>query len=175
MNKKQRHIFWPVFLLLCLLTVALSASITYWRHTVPLSQCSEVYRQYRDMPGIQASFVKDKQINDTLFLDMTLFEAEDSAAFANLLRTIGKSDEFIYDMTVLREQYITRKNANEIRFSGSCLRGHPEQQADSDLSKNEILSIFPVRRCIVVFNTQSELDLQTVMDKSYFDEININK
>lgn len=165
---------WLITFLLAPLLMVVVALAVYSCRTVPLGQCSEVYRQYRDIPGIQASFIKDKQINDTLFLDMTLLEAEDSAAFATLLRAMGESDEFINDMAVLREQYVTRKNANEIRFSGSCLRGHPEQPADSDYAKNEVLSIFPVWRCIAVFHTRSKQELKTVLDKSFFGEININ-
>ena len=165
---------WLITLLLTPLLLAAVALVVYRCHTVPLSQCSEVYRRYCDVPGIQASFVKDKQINDTLRLDMTLLEAQDSASFANLLQAMGKSDELINDLAVLRELYIARKDAKEIRFSGSFLRGHPEQRADLDPDKNELLSIFPVRMCIVVFHTHSEQELKTVMDKSFYDEIHIN-
>ena len=161
-------------LVLTPLLLAVVCLAVYRCHTVPLSQCSEVYRRYHDLPGIQASFIKDKQINDTLRVDMTLFEAEDSTSFASLLRAMGESDEFINDMAMLRRQYITREDANGIRFSGSCLRGHPEEKAYSDRAKSEVISIFPVRLCIVVFHTQSEPELETVLHKSYFDEIHID-
>ena len=86
MRESRKQVRRGVFLGLCLVAATVPAAIVYWRHTVPLSQCSEVYRRYRDLPGVQASFIHDKQINDTLSLDMTLFVAYDSLAFVNLLK-----------------------------------------------------------------------------------------
>ena len=73
--------YWIVVTAIGLAAAVVTMAVIRAQHTVPLSQCSEVYRQYRDMPGIQASFIKDKQINDTLAVDITLLEAEDSAGW----------------------------------------------------------------------------------------------
>ena len=166
MTRHQRHIFWLLFPLLCLLTVGVSAAITYWRHTVPLAETSEVYRQYRHLPGVRAAFIRQMPINDTLRLDMTLLEAEDSAAFADLLRAMGKSEEFIKELMYFQDKENTR-------FSNACLRGNPGTVGDTDMTKNEVISFFPGRKTVAVFHTLSEKDGNVVLNKSYFKEINV--
>ena len=41
---------------------------------VPLDECSELYLHYAGQPGINASFVKDFRINDSLSVCATLLE-----------------------------------------------------------------------------------------------------
>ena len=165
---------WLITLLLAPLLLAVVALAVYRCHTVPLSQCSEVYRQYRDMPGIQASFVKDKQINDTLFLDMTLFEAEDSAAFANLLRAFGHGEEYIRDMATLREMFAGKADALKASFTGYCLRGRPSVEGAADPAENEVISYFPVALCVAIYHTHSGDEIHAVLRKGYWGEINIH-
>jgi hypothetical protein len=173
MKRKQRHLFWLFFSLLCLLTVAGAALLTYWRHTVPLSQTSEVYRRYRDFPGVDAAFIRQMPINDTLRVDMTLLQARDSLAFANLLRDIGKSEEFIRDMATLKALY-EKMGKDDIRFSGDCPKDQPGSKSDPDPANNEAVSFFPVRLIVAVFHTHSEMELNTVFYKSVYCEINID-
>lgn len=174
MTRHQRHIFWLLFPLLCLLTVGVSAAITYWRHTVPLAETSEVYRQYRHLPGVRAAFIRQMPINDTLRLDMTLLEAEDSAAFADLLRAMGKSEEYINDLGKMMKLYSKAENGYNVRFSGRCLRGSPSAPPDEDQTKNEVVSFFPVRKCVAVFHTSNETEIKTVLHLSYTDEIKVD-
>ncbi len=174
----NRHPFirWILLtLLLCLLSSALTVAVIYWRHTVPLSETSEVYRQYRHQPGVRAAFIRQMPINDTLRLDMTLLEAEDSAAFADLLRAMGKSEEKIDEMMLMRRIYGKRENGHEIRFTGDCVRGAPGVPGGPDPNNNEIVSYFPVRMCVAVIHTHTEQEIELVFHKSLFNEINIDK
>ena len=86
---------WLLFALLCLVAVAASVAIVYWQHTVPLSECSEVYRQYYKTPGIRAAYIQDMTVDDTIHFDMTLLEARDSATYVWLLRDMGRDEEQI--------------------------------------------------------------------------------
>ena len=166
MTRHQRHIFWLLFPLLCLLTVGVSAAITYWRHTVPLAETSEVYRQYRHLPGVRAAFIRQMPINDTLRLDMTLLEAEDSAAFADLLRAMGEREEFIHDMATLREFHINQENGYNIRYTGNW-------KSPSGIEQE--VSFFPVRRCVAVFHTISEKEMDVVFKRNFHNEFDIDK
>ena len=64
-------------------------SVALWRHNhprmLPLSQCSEVFQRYHDTPGIQADFIKNFHINDTITVDVTLLTATDTAAWDRLM------------------------------------------------------------------------------------------
>ena len=79
--KKQRIIT----LLVCLLIVGSGAGVLLWPRTVPLAQCSEVYRLYVNNPSIRASFIKDFRINDSVSVDVTLLEAVDSNGWNTLV------------------------------------------------------------------------------------------
>ena len=166
---------WTITLLLTPLLLAVVALAVYRCHTVPLSQCSEVYRRYHDTPGIRASFIKDKQINDTLRLDMTLFEADDSASFAALLRVMGNREEFIRDMATLRDMFKDKEDANRASFTGDCLRGQPGVQGTDDPTENEVVSYFPVMMWVAVFHTHTEEEFMAVLRKGYFGRIDMKQ
>lgn len=167
MRESRKLVRRGVFLGLCLVAATVPAAIVYWRHTVPLSQCSEVYRRFRDLPGVQASFIHDKQINDTLFLDMTLFVADDSLAFVNMLRAMGKGEEYIKDLMSL-------KVSTNTSFSQDCLRGAPEKPRDENPANNEVISYFPTGLAVAVFHTHTEEEVEVTVHKCYFAEIDIH-
>jgi hypothetical protein len=152
---------WGLFLLLCLLASTMPALIVYCNHTVPLEECSEVYRRYRDTPGLQASFIQKKQINDTLCLDMTLLVADDSSAFVQLLKTFGKSEEFIADLmsSILDE---------DIRFVGRVPRGQPELPRDPDDSKNDVMAVFPGRKMVAFFHIIDSNEINSVFLSNFY-------
>lgn len=79
--KKQ----WIITVLVCLLIVGGGAGVLLWPRTVPLGQCSEVYKTYANNPGIKASFIKDFRINDSVTVDVTLLEAVDSNGWNTLV------------------------------------------------------------------------------------------
>ena len=173
--RRRRWLYWIVVVLIGLLLSAITSAVIYWRHTVPLAETSEVYRQYRHLPGVRAAFIRQMPINDTLRLDMTLLEAKDSTAFADLLRAMGKSEEYIRDMATLRTMYEKTDNGYNVRHSRRCLRGHPADPPDSDPKNNEVVSFFSVRMCIAVFHTHTQQEIQTVLYKSFHNDIDIDK
>lgn len=93
-----------VWLLLCGLAVAAAFALKQCHRTLPESQCSEVYRRYAHVPGVEAAFVKGFPINDTLGVDVTLLRATDSAGWdfmidafglpTEVLETVKESSEF---------------------------------------------------------------------------------
>lgn len=158
---------WTITLLLTPLLLAVVALAVYRCHTVPLSQCSEVYRRYHDTPGIRASFIRDMPVNDTLRLDVTLLEAVDSASFANLLKDWGKSDEYIHDIMT----HYFDKNTRYIKLHP---KGHPELPKSKIKTENEIVATFPVIRTILVFHTQTEQAIDQIVYSNLQEEIRIS-
>ena len=79
--KKQ----WNITVLVYLLIVGGGAGVLLWPRTVPLGQCSEVYKTYANNPSIKASFIKDFRINDSVTVDVTLLEAVDSNGWNTLV------------------------------------------------------------------------------------------
>ena len=166
--RRRRWIYWIVVVLIGLLLSAITSAVIYWRHTVPLSECSEVYRQYRHQPGVRAAFIRQMPINDTLRLDMTLLEAEDSAAFAALLIKMGESEEYINDIM----SSIVNENT---RFIRRIRIGHPELPRSTDNKDNELMATFPAKKIVAIIHTKEHTELYDAMIANLREEFNVKK
>lgn len=152
---RWRRIYWLIVVLTGIAAALVTLVVILAPRTVPLSQCSEVYRRYCDVPGIQASFIKNKQINDTLRLDMTLLEAQDSANYVWLLKDLEYSDELI-------EFYMSVGFLDEdSRFTGKY--------------NNSIIVDFPQRKTVVFFDTDNEMDKRTILRENFKESLKINQ
>ena len=157
---------WIIIFLVTVLSLTAVSLTVYWRHTVPFNQCSEVYQRYSRFPGVEAAFIRDKQINDTLSLDMTLFVAKDSNAFVGLLNEWGKSDEFITDIMIS----IVDENT---RFFGKIPKGHPELPKAPVMNDNEVIAYFPARKTVAFFHTETESQIDAILMANIFKTFNL--
>lgn len=70
------------------LMVLLGVGCCVWCHfhprQLPLDQCSDLYRQYHHADGINASYLKDFPLDDTLTVPVTILQATDSAGWVRL-------------------------------------------------------------------------------------------
>ena len=71
--------------IIILAMVLLALAVRLWPRTVPYTQCSDLYKRYAAVDDIDATFIKGYQVNDTLFVDVTLLQAKDSAGWERLL------------------------------------------------------------------------------------------
>lgn len=139
----SRRRYWILPMAVGLVAALLTVIVIRSPRTVPLAETSEVYRQYRHLPGVRAAFIRQMPINDTMRLDMTLLEAEDSAAFADLLIKMGKSEEFVqYIMSIEQEE--------EDRFTGKD-------------EQNNIVVVFPNKKTVVVMGEKEESRQKEIM------------
>ncbi|MBP5388317.1 MAG: hypothetical protein J6Y97_13145 [Prevotella sp.] len=76
MRPKPKQFLLPTIIFLAIVLVALAVRL--WPRTVPFDQCSDLYKQYVAVEGINATYIKDYKVNDTVFVDVTLLEATDS-------------------------------------------------------------------------------------------------
>ena len=75
-----------------------------WYWFFPSHEVSEYYTRYAGTDGINAAFVKDYRINDTLLLDVTVLEVTDSAVWEQTCAELGLlTTEYI--MTQIPEEY----------------------------------------------------------------------
>lgn len=88
---------WPITILVCLLILGGGGLILGWPRTVPFSQCSDVYKRYAKMDGVDATFIKDYKVNDTVFVDVTLLEAKTDSAW-----TVLQTD---FNVPIIPEEY----------------------------------------------------------------------
>ena len=138
------------------LIVLAVASVALWRHNhprqLPVSQCSDVYRQYHNVEGIEASYIQDFALNDSTTVAVTVLKATDSVA-RNLL---------ISDFKISSINLGTPADA----FStGSRLfpKGHPDQIADSILTNNELLVHYRQDKVLYIFHFESEAQFDAII------------
>lgn len=72
-----------------LLALVLIGGLAIWRYmprALSYDECSTVYRHYADMQleGVRVTYIKDKIINDSLRLPVTLIEAETNRGWEQL-------------------------------------------------------------------------------------------
>jgi hypothetical protein len=151
---------WTITLLLLPVVVLSVLLLTRSLHTVPPDKCSDVYRQYKDTPGIKASFIKDYPINDTTTIDVTTLEASSDAGWESLKKTFNIIDyppevlPFVDTMVV--EYYFATKD--------DYSRG-----MDSVRLNNDFIAVSRFMKKVTVFNIKEEKQIVAIL--SY----NINK
>lgn len=67
------------------------AAFTLWKRWYwffPSYSVSELYTKYAGTEGLDVAFVKDYRVNDTVFVDVTMLEARDTAIWNRLLKAI---------------------------------------------------------------------------------------
>ena len=148
-----------VWLLLCGLAVAAAFALKQCHRTLPESQCSEVYRRYAHVPGVEAAFVKGFPINDTLGVDVTLLRATDSAGWAFMIDAFGLPTEVLETVKESSEFNIwvwrSPKNEPEKRIILSS------QNKDSIL---EIVVISFAEHQIGIFHSGSKEEEDAIMN-----------
>ncbi len=87
MRPKPKQFLLPAIIFLAIVLVALAVRL--WPRTVPFDQCSDLYKQYANVEGIDATFIKDYKVNDTVFVDVTLLETKDTALWDSLCKDFG--------------------------------------------------------------------------------------
>ncbi len=80
---------WLVTVLILLLGAGTGVLLKRCPRTVPLEECSELYRHYAGTEGIAASFIQRYRLNDSVRIDVTLLQADDSAGWSLLAADFG--------------------------------------------------------------------------------------
>ena len=140
-----------VMVLPLLIVVGCVFAVRYLSGVVPYWQCSEVYRRYAHVEGVEAAFVKGFPINDTLGVDVTLIRATDSAGWDYLMKVFHISAGMVEEAeeNPLANIWMSQslKDTPETRYipsdSISC--------ADSDI---EIIAKAMNEREICIFHTR---------------------
>ena len=80
---------WLITILVCLLIIVGGGAVVLCPRIVLPSQCSEVYKRYSKADGIDATFIKDYRVNDTLCINATLLEATDTSAWNMIAKDLN--------------------------------------------------------------------------------------
>ncbi|MCR4815772.1 MAG: hypothetical protein K5842_01120 [Bacteroidales bacterium] len=154
---KPKQLILPAIIFLAIVLVALAVRL--WPRIVPFDLCSDVYKQYANVEGIDATFIKDYKVNDTVFVDVTLLEATDSVSWTTL-----KKDFEVPDPSPDFQQFIDSgedliyvKLIPKTTASDTILNPYP----------NDVLAISPLNRTLTIFHIKNTEELNAVRHYNY--------
>ena len=157
--KKYGHITYIVFILI----VLGGCFVVCTNRTVPFDQCSDLYRKYAPMDGVEATFIKDYQVNDTLFRDVTVLKATDSAGW-NIL----KRDFNIPEALLLKLPYKSRhQDGEELPVAKQISKKDPSKQVMGNPAENDMAIYLLESRTITVFHTKTARDHRAIISHTY--------
>ena len=123
--------FWLISAILAVIEVLLLVAFYQWKYIFPSNEVSDLYRHYADVENIDATFIKDFKVNDSVFIDVTLLEAKDSAGWVILKRDfsvpeldiecqsyIDKGEDLIFSQPIPRANCFATDSSNSSNLTG---------------------------------------------------------
>lgn len=147
---------WTITLLAIPVAVLVAMLLTYRHHTVPLEQCSDLYRRYAADEHLNVAFLQGFRINDTLRLDVTTLQARDSAGWILL-----KEDFNIPELPELFRRKIERgEDKVSVRRAP---RNAPNMPIDTtNYNNNVVVAISRLHQTVSIFHTKTESEQDAV-------------
>lgn len=130
--------------------------VLLWPRTVPLEQCSEIYQKYVNEENVRVSFIKGFRVNDSVFVDVTLLEATDSAGWSIL-----KKDFEVPALPLELQQLID--NGEDLIFTKSI----PKSEIDALGVPNDLLAISHLTYTLTVFHIGNATEKHAIMRQNY--------
>ena len=151
----------------CFAVLVMAVVVIRYPRTVPLDECSEVYKRYKDVEGVRATYVKDYRVNDTLTFGVTLLEATTDSGWAKLVSKFNVPMEMVE---------LAKSNPDIDIWVGQALKDRPEVLCDvSELNEEEaqeleIMTISMQMHTICIFHTCNKQE----MDAIFYEKIPAN-
>lgn len=150
MNKRTR-----LFTIVAVAVLGGTLACRLWPRTVPLEECSEIYRAYKDTPGVDATFIRDFRVDDTVSVDVTLLQATDSAGWEMLLSNVRMTKD-------TEEHFKILKNKKAVS-SQSFPKGHLGLPPDPVFINNDLLTIDWAEQELAIFHITERKQLEAII------------
>ncbi len=138
---------WLITILLCLLLLMCGGAVIGLLQVVPSSQCSNVYRKYAEVDGIDATFIKDYRIcspySDPFCLDVTVLRAETDSCWNILFNDFNIGS---------RTDGALHTDSNTFDFWYAPPDRY-DQPMDSTLEDNDFIAVSRHKKTITIFHT----------------------
>ena len=150
-NKKR---FWLIIAILALVEALVCYIAIQWKYIFTSNEVSEIYARYEKVEGIDVSFVKDYKVNDTVFVDVTILEANDSASWVSL-----KNDFEVPNPSPDFQQFID--NGEDLIYV-KIIPKSTTRDTILDSYSNNLLAISHLNRTLTVFHVKNKTELHVV-------------
>lgn len=155
---------WIITIAVCLLLTSVVVVAVLLPRTVPIAECSDVYRRYAGRDDVAAGYIRDYRVNDTVSVDVTVLEAVTDSGWAAMC-----SDFHIIPMT--QEMLdLVGPNTVEVRYAPKDDYAQPMDTAD--MINNDVLAVHWMDSTIYIFSIEHERQFKAVFHNQYNESIN---
>ena len=152
MNSKRTY--FKVLTLVLLLAAAVPPLVIWWPRITPFHKVSDLYHRFEDNEHVDASFVKDFKVNDSVTVDVTVLKAMDDSGWALIRQNIR--------ILPLTEELL--EIIGDEQYSEFCLLPKKDYslRMDSVLLNNDVVAIRHFDSMVSVFHIETEVQLHDV-------------
>ena len=152
-----------IFALVVVTAILVGLAVRYVPSVVPYWQCSEVYKRYKDVEGIKASYVKNYPLNDTLTVGVTLLEATTDSGWAVLQEDFG--------VPVIPKEFEELFYGDSNRVSVKGYHKCVPICSNGDTLADDLIAISLFKHTIAYFEVQDSGQLKAILYKQCDDNI----
>lgn len=153
---------WLITILVCLLILGGGGAVLLLPQVVPFNQCSDVYKRYAKMDGVDATFIKDYKVNDTVFVDVTLLVATTDSAWLLIQRD--------FNLEIPPQEMIGFLGHNFVEVWAAPKRDY-SLPMDSVLLNNDLLAVSWSERRISVFSIETMQQMHSLKRNQFKESI----
>ncbi|MBQ3788279.1 MAG: hypothetical protein II849_05735 [Bacteroidales bacterium] len=155
---------WLITILICLLLLCGGGAVLLLPQVVPFDQCSDVYKRYADMDGVDATFIKDYKVNDSIRVNVTLLQATDSVSWNIIAKDLN-----VPPPPEIPDEYkglFLQSNS----FGYFIVKNKPNEDKQMHNKRKDICTFSREKMTICIFHTCDETQIDAILDNS-IDEI----
>lgn len=155
---------WLITIIICLVILGGGAVVLLLPQVVPFDQCSDVYKRYADMDGVDATFIKDYKVNDSIRVNVTLLQATDSVSWNIIAKDLN-----VPPPPEIPDEYkglFLQSNS----FGYFIVKNKPNEDKQMHDKRKDICTFSIEKMTICIFHTCDETQIDAILDNS-IDEI----
>ena len=155
---------WLITIIICLVILGGGAVVLLLPQVVPFDQCSDVYKRYADMDGVDATFIKDYKVNDSIRVNVTLLQATDSVSWNIIAKDLN-----VPPPPEIPDEYkglFLQSNS----FGYFIVKNKPNEDKQMHNKRKDICTFSREKMTICIFHTCDETQIDAILDNS-IDEI----
>ena len=155
---------WLITIIICLVILGGGAVVLLLPQVVPFDQCSDVYKRYAKMNGVDATFIKDYKVNDSIRVNVTLLQATDSVSWNIIAKDLN-----VPPPPEIPDEYkglFIQSNS----FGYFIVKNKPNEDKQMHDKRKDICTFSREKMTICIFHTCDETQIDAILDNS-IDEI----
>jgi len=155
---------WLITIIICLVILGGGAAVLLLPQVVPFDQCSDVYKRYAKMDGVDATFIKDYKVNDSIRVNVTLLQATDSVSWNIIAKDLN-----VPPPPEIPDEYkglFLQSNS----FGYFIVKNKPNEDKQMHDKRKDICTFSREKGTICIFHTCNETQIDAILDNS-IDEI----